>query len=618
MQSFRPQVVDDAIDANVPRSYIQIWRSKPSAHWPCSSTGCVLMTSPLLLRWTQMTSLRTRTDGTSGVVGLSAHAVSRVAAIAQMATDVAEKRRRVVVRERSGNMQGLSVKGRRHVRGISLCSVSKNSDRIFINRHRKGPISTIHSSHALAARAKTFSSSAVTATRVAQPYVLATAFEWLMLSLQREVVREQLQGAAALLLSALRLSESIPALPEATREIITAGARDLPPQTASMGTRSRVTRWIDAAAVLESQGLWQASWELLHLLLDRCRSDSPTDAARRAFVHARLGRVARVAGHVDDAEHWYRDALQLSERLPDAMQWSDARPHALLGLCILAVSRGNYAKGQSYARRVLHENAPTLYQVQAFLVFALIKRKLGRSPEALTWLWRAFDALPVDDVRQIDVLITLAETAVELQQPEAAVRARLAALALARTPRHAAAALSGLLAIAAHVHGSREVRFTQHLEQSAWGHALSTRLATPPSRAMLLRATQEWIANPEAFGLQPYDVTLLHIGAVRLALSMPDDVLRANLTWSERALDRVEELATRHAYNERLFELDALRGEWRARHARMTSHDMLAHPDRAEVAREEAASQALNRSRAVTRLVRERFPAAMDRHALLR
>ncbi len=439
-----------------------------------------------------------------------------------------------------------------------------------------------------------------------------------MLSLQREVVREQLQGAAALLLSALRISQSIPALPEATREIIDAGTRDLPPQTASMGTRSRFARWIDAAAVLESQGLWQASWDLLQLLLDRCRSDTPMDGARRAFVHARLGRVARVAGHVDDAEHWYRDALQLSQRLPEAMQWSDARPHALLGLCILAVSRGNYAKGQSYARRVLNANAPDLYHVQAFLVFALIERKLGRSPEALTWLWRAFDALPVDDVRQIDVLITLAETALELQHPEAAVRARLAALALARTPRHAAAALSGLLAIAAHMHGSREVRFAQHLEQSAWGHALSTRLATPPSRAMLLRATQEWIANPEAFGLQPYDVTLLHIGAVRLALSMPDDVVRANLTWSERALDRVEELATRHAYNERLFELDALRGEFHARRARMTSEEVLAHEDDAAITREAAASTALSRSRAVTRLVRERFPAAMDRHALLR
>lgn len=435
------------------------------------------------------------------------------------------------------------------------------------------------------------------------------------------VAREQLQSAAALLLSVLRAARSLPSIPRAISNSIATSARHLPPQTASMRERSRFVSWIDAAAVLESQGLWQASWDLLHLLLELTGDDTADDVSRRAFLHARLGRVARVAGNVEDAEEWYRDAYRISLRLPSDHQWDDARPHALLGLCILSVGRGNYAKGKSFAMRVLRAQAPALYQVQAHLVLALIERKQGRLNRALEMLWNAFDLIPADDVRQIDILITLAETATELQQPWAAVRARLAALALARTPRHAAAALSGLLAIAADMLEDRELSFVQNLEQSAWGHALSARFGAPPSREQLLIATQEWVANPDDYGFLPHDVIMLHIGAVRLALSMPDVVIRANIAWAEQALELIEDLAKRHSYNERLFELDALRSsldEWQVQSAAKGSE-----VDRSAVVspREEGATRESTHrssSHAVTRLLSEQFVVSMDRYTLLR
>lgn len=439
-----------------------------------------------------------------------------------------------------------------------------------------------------------------------------------------DVDRERLDGLGVLLVSVLRATTTIPRIPNAAKKIVDQLAQDLPPQAASIGRRTRIGEWIRATAVLESQALWEATWDLLTMLRERSASNTARARSQRAFLTARLGRVARVAGNIEDAEFWYREAFALSTRLPLAMRWLDARPHALLGLCVLNVGRGNYPEAAGLARRVVRGSPPGLYLIQAYLVSALISRKRGDPLRALEFLWKAIDRLPSRDGRRTEVLITLAETAADLHQPEAAVRVRLAALARARTPRLAAAALSGLLSLAATQPSENDDWFARCLGESAWGRSLSSKLGVATSRHLLLNATRDWLAGADRFGFSPDDRILMHIGSVRLALSCADLSAVETRNWIQQSLTTIEQLSTKHMFNERLFELDALRQQfaqvveftsaattWGQRRplAWVASTRPVLHP---------VGAAGLGSSRAAQRLIASRFSVAMDPRAVLR
>ncbi|MBY0492128.1 MAG: hypothetical protein K2R93_19965 [Gemmatimonadaceae bacterium] len=442
--------------------------------------------------------------------------------------------------------------------------------------------------------------------------------------------REQLQGAGILLVATLRASPKVPRLPAAVREIVGEMVNQLPPQSVAISARSRLGQWIAAAAVLESQAIWKPTWDLLTLLRERADRPDQQSRAVYAFLAARIGRVARVVGNIDDAELWYEEADALASRLPGSMQWVDAKPHALLGLCVINVGRGNYPRAAQFAQKVIRGAKSDTYRIQAYLVSALIARKQGHPHTALGFLWHAIDLLPATDSRRTDVLITMAETAADLGQPEAAVRARLAALARARTPRLAAAALGGLLTLSAEMTGEREEWFVRCLAQSAWGRALAERLDRPASRGLLLSATKSWLVDASHYGLSPDDQILMYLGAVRLALTISENVVLAEADWIEAALRQIEELARRHAFNERLFEHDALRKRLDERRAIAESArrsddarteaptaiaSPLGEPTRIFVRKSNVVRRS---SAAATRLASETFRVALDRRALLR
>ena len=370
---------------------------------------------------------------------------------------------------------------------------------------------------------------------------------------------EELRGVGFLMASALRASCSIPILPKAAKAVLLDFRDSLPPQSFGIPPRHRLSHWIRAAALLEAHALWDATWEVLTLLQERCAGNDPESRAHCALLSARLGRVARVRGELDDAERWYEEAYRLSGRLPKELRWIDARPHALLGLCVLNVGKGNYPKAADFARRVIRGEAPDLYLVQAYLVSALIARKRNDPYRALSNLWKAHDLVPRRDPRHTDLLITLAETASELGFLQAATRARLAALARARTPRLAAAALAGLLQLAAKLSPQEATWMTTTLSESAWGRSVAHRLKQPPSRFLLLVATQGWLADANRYGLSPDDQIFLYHGAIGLALTISSHGSPEHDAWIEHSLTTLEALVTRQMAHEWKFRLDDLR-----------------------------------------------------------
>ena len=441
--------------------------------------------------------------------------------------------------------------------------------------------------------------------------------------------REQLLGIGTLLTSQLCVDRSIPQLSATVVDAAKPFLEALPVQAAAISPRHRIRRWIDIAAVFEAHGMWDVAWTLLTNLRDKSGGEDQTSRRHYAFLTARLGRVARVRGDLDDAEHWYREAFALSAQLPIAHRWLDARPHALLGLCVMNVGRGNYPLAETFATRVLRSSAPELYLVQAYLVSALIARKRGNASRSLSYLWKAYDLLPSRDPRHTDLLITLAETAAELGLTHAAVRARLAALARARTPRLAASALAGLLLIAAQTSPGADSWLVTTIARSSWGRRLSVRMRQNPSRSLLLEATQGWLLEAEQLGFSPIDMIFLYDGAIRLALSLSTDALPVGDKWISDGLSTLERLVTEQSAHEWSFKFDELRAQARVRcsaipgtlpgvqpvapvNGSTTFQGALAAPDFSED------SPALTRSKALQRLAKADFRVAFDARAALR
>lgn len=444
------------------------------------------------------------------------------------------------------------------------------------------------------------------------------------------VEREELKGAGLVLVSTLLASTGIPMVPSAPATYLARLAADLPLQSVSISPRSRLGQWIRFAAVLEAHGEWSVAWDLLGALHARCRGSAPRSVARRAFLSARLGRVARVAGQIEDAEHWYRDAMRMTNTLPKSVRWEDARPHAVLGLSILSVGRGNYPSGARFAQSLLRKRAsiPSLYLVQAFLVLSLIARKRSDPSAALSYLWEALDRVPHGDPRRTEVLVTLAEIASDLCQPIAAVRARLAALAGARTPRVASAALAGLLRLLAEVPPSAVLEAVRIILRSAWGRIVLDGVKERDARRAMLSVTRAWLDQSSALSLSPHDRVMLEIGTLRLGCTLAIDE-GMPIDWADDTLSVIDRLSSTHAFFERTLEVETLRKLVAATRAALSSASVAGESrvgldDRFIAARkgpssaESALAVKSHSTRVVTRLRRAQFRATLHPRAVLR
>jgi|GEM_PF-3455098 len=368
--------------------------------------------------------------------------------------------------------------------------------------------------------------------------------------------RESLAGALLVLTSTLREAPLLPRVPEPLAQVLAPLANLLPPQCASFTDDDDFVAWVTVAAIAEAYGQFDVAWELIEQLQWILRHGESNESvqARLAFLWARRGRIARTAGRLLDAEECYREALSISARAKSLATWGDARPHAHLGLAILAVGKGNYPQALRAANAVVNASSlvPTLYQVQAHLLLALLFRKRHAAFAALEHLWLAFDLLEAGDVRRLDILVSLAEVASEQGNHDAALRARLIALANPLVPRVEAAALAGLLDVASREDVGSQSEREARIMGSSWGQRVLAPREETTVYERLVSYTTERVESPDN-AFTPHDVVLLAFGLCRIARSMGDTEL--DLRW----LSRAEALAQAHGFHEREFEAHSLR-----------------------------------------------------------
>ncbi len=221
----------------------------------------------------------------------------------------------------------------------------------------------------------------------------------------------------------------------------------IPTQLAFVPADTSHGLWLGLAALAEFRGagpLARFVVDCLERHTGALRNDD-VDAAdeARGICWTRRGRIARLAGALDDAAESYQEALRVTRRLA----WRDAWPNAQLGLANVEIARGNYPAAQRRMVSLLrHRDAVhPMYRVSAYQTLANTRRKRGDLLGALLDAWTAFDLLTPDDPRRNEVLISMAETALEIGDADAALRAFTQVLEHSLSLRVQVAAATGVL-----------------------------------------------------------------------------------------------------------------------------------------------------------------------------
>jgi len=213
--------------------------------------------------------------------------------------------------------------------------------------------------------------------------------------------------------------------PSALFRVVTVAVGTLPLQMAHVEPDSAFGQWLAVAASAEQAGYAPLSQLLVNAVRETIEQSAasaavpdPTTAEYCAICWCRRGRIARVAGHLEDARECYERGRALVARAP----CRDARALAELGLCAVAADHGNFPDVARRASRLLRQDpipaAPHRFAAHHFLTLA--QRRRGRLVDALLHGWAAFDLAPVGDVRRPELLITLAEVALALGDVAAA------------------------------------------------------------------------------------------------------------------------------------------------------------------------------------------------------
>ncbi|MES2522564.1 MAG: hypothetical protein V4617_07710 [Gemmatimonadota bacterium] len=196
--------------------------------------------------------------------------------------------------------------------------------------------------------------------------------------------------------------------------------RTVPMEYAFVSASSPFYRWMQLSALAEQLAQPQLATLVLDLVTERLPVGE--DAAEsEALCWCRRGRIARVLGDLHDAETWYRSAIDRVRGRP----WRDARPRAELGLATLAGVRGNYPEVRVGVQRVLthRPRVHAMHRIVAYQLSAIARRKAHDFLGSLLDNWRAFDLTAPEDPSRDELVLVMAETALELGDPDAAYRA---------------------------------------------------------------------------------------------------------------------------------------------------------------------------------------------------
>lgn len=302
----------------------------------------------------------------------------------------------------------------------------------------------------------------------------------------------------------------------------------------------------------------------------------------------RRGRIARLAGALDDAVESYHEALRLTRRLA----WRDAWPNAQLGLANVEIARGNYPAAQRRMVGLLRRRDAVhpMYRVSGYQTLANTRRKRGDLLGALLDGWTAFDLLTPDDARRNEVLISMAETALDIGDADAALQAFTQVLEHPLPLRVEVAAASGVV----------RARLLQSIRTQG---SLSTPNAASPAatmRAPMPSATFPHHTDALMHSMERVEALLTRDAAPRerayMLLTLADgarhfgDGARAR-TFAHSAT----ELATNYGFHDYVFRADQLLAQLAVASAEVSAAE-LTEPVRGRV----LAHSALVRLRALT------------------
>lgn len=233
--------------------------------------------------------------------------------------------------------------------------------------------------------------------------------------------------------------DSIPAIPQEHWESLSDLLLAVPIQAPGLGEESAPARWLQLASLAEFHGFAP----LARLIVDGISTISQRDREIVALCEAQRGRIARSNGDLPDAIQHYKDAINHSRGSATGDAWT--RAHC--GLANVYADLGNFPAAEKYFRKALQHGhaAPGAIRVYAWMGLAMVRRKRGDLVDAMLNAWNAFDLTDEMSPLRADLLVTLAECALELGDHSAARNGFGCALERARSTRIKIASMTGLI-----------------------------------------------------------------------------------------------------------------------------------------------------------------------------
>lgn len=344
-----------------------------------------------------------------------------------------------------------------------------------------------------------------------------------------------LLGRLAFLSAWLDRADMLPPLSADHRETLAEPCRRLPQQTHFVSADTPVHAWLEAAALAEFLG----EGALGRLLVDGIAQHVHHDPELLALCECRRGRIARLAGRLDDAALHYRAALRRTAERPARDAW----PLAMSGLSNVHIDQGNFPAAERRLRALLDPTRGVLaaHRVNGWLGLALVRRKRHDPLDAMLCAWNAFDLIPVDRPERIDLLVSLAEAAIDCGDLPAATNGFRQAWNGAASDRLRVAAATGLVRSAVHL------------------LALS-----PPSAPAPIDTLLESVALLDQIlqaRLAPQERTLALLVRVEAALAEPARAHQRSSRDASRVqawLTEAQTLAEAHGYHEYVFHAESL------------------------------------------------------------
>lgn len=389
------------------------------------------------------------------------------------------------------------------------------------------------------------------------PLGASSASEWLSHAATRlsaaPATLADVLATVATLTAALERQEQLTAPSATAMATLHEPLSRLPRQLTHLSPGNPAFGWLQLSALAELHGEFVLARLVIDTLADRlgehdghraltCGIAPDERDELLALCWTRRGRIARIGGHHDDAHASFDEAVELA-----GSSWRDARIAAELGLANLAIARGNYPQAETRCTALLSApHAATalsdVHLVALYQMRAIAYRKRGQLLDALLDSWRAYDLLGHASAHRAELMVSMAETALEARDVSAALAA------FARAQDEATISGAPLRVLVATATGY--ARASLALDRSRPAQSIRSMETVRTAAARLTQLLTKELAPREHVGaLVALAECQLHTGEYDAAAG---------------TLDKAGDVASRHAFHDLVFGIQALRSGMRA------------------------------------------------------